>query len=491
MPIVDPHGKVKSTTTTAKTTKASSSSGSSSSKTSSSPTKTSTASPALTALSIANSPKPATTGLVATPSKTSSSTKTAPSSTTATLADLQKQLLNAQNELSSLNKAKASGYKGNDSVEAANYLSQQQVKPVKPPTSDAYKTSIQGLVDLATNSNKEYTNAQDAYQQSVNSLRSFRSDVADKTRGIYSDPVSARVMQGRDSALQQANAEKEAAYQAAVNEKQQGIGYAQTQQQLRQSALTSAAGFATPQQVAPGSTLFNPVSGEAVAGGLGGYADYQTAEQVMGLIKSYPDAGYVYNKGLSPQENLQRLQQKISGGGSSTYNKDTYGTATANNPYEASLFGANQAGYTGAQQEYQNLQQAYSGADQQARNLVAVMARTGVNDLGAKFGNKTINELRNQLGDAKYSEFLSALTETQNFYSGLLNSRAITPTDSTQIAVNTLSSDYTPAQINASLRQLDAAGKNALEQAGTKLNTYQSGLQQYGGGGGGGGWDAL
>jgi hypothetical protein len=114
---------------------------------------------------------------------------------------------------------------------------------------------------------------------------------------------------------------------------------ANTQQAQTITGLSNTTNYAQPVQVAPGSTLFTP-TGEQVAGGLGGYVNYQTAEQVMGLISQYPDAGYRYNENLSPQQNLELAQNAIKQ--SPNYQRGTFGVAGAN-----SYIGGQQLGAAG------------------------------------------------------------------------------------------------------------------------------------------------
>lgn len=298
----------------------------------------------------------------------------------------------------------------------------------KPPVRGLFGDVVSSLAQRGTGPSPALEEAQKAYQQSINNLYKFRASAADKRADIYSDPVSARVMQGRDAALQQANAETLSAYQGAVQEAQKGIEYAQNQQTIEQSALQQAGALSNPQQlgpgntyidptngqsissgptqIAPGNTLVNTQSGQTIAGGIGGYANFQTAEQVMGLIRQYPDAGYSYNPDLTPQQNLQNAQAALKL--SPTYQKATFGQPGASNV----LGGAQLTSAIDLTQKSSEIQAVANGAEANFKLLVDTAERGGVNDTNIPALNRLIQNVDRGIASAEAVTLFRATLES-------------------------------------------------------------------------------
>ena len=344
------------------------------------------------------------------------------------------------------------------------------------PSKALFPSVVGSLAARGTEGGPRYTQAQDAYQQAVQRLSDFRTNIADKKADIYSDPVSARVMQGRDQAVQQANAEKLAALQSAVQEQQTGIGLEQTQQQIENQALQQAGTLAQPVQVAPGNTLFAPTDGQEVAGGLGGYANYRTAEQVMGLISQYPDANYIYDQTLSPQENLQALQQQVQG--SPTYQRGVYGV-----PGQGSVAGAQavqtaQQGYNDSYQTYNQLVNTKTNADALSDNLLTVFDQYGISRTDARPVNRIIRDVTRKFGSEGQAAVDTALQEVQAAYSNLLAvGGGVIPTEATEAAGVLLNPDASIPQILASISELKKAGNLRLQAQDAQVQNYWQQLQ--------------
>lgn len=271
---------------------------------------------------------------------------------------------------------------------------------------------------------------------------------------------------------------------------------ANTQQGQFISALTNAAGLAQPVQVSPGNTLFSPTSGDEVAGGLGGYVGYNTAQQVMGLISQYPDAGYKYDQNLSPQQNLQMAQNAIQQ--SPTYQKSTYGV-----PGQGSVAGAAgvetaKQGYNQAFQSKLKLTEMKDYADSMTSNLSQVMSQYSIGDNDARKVNELFNVVRRQFGSEGQAAFEAALKETQVAYSGLLaTTGGLTPTEASATK-NILDPNATLKQVMASITELKKAGEARMSASSQQVDSYwnqllsasggQGGGNQGGGGGGEWGW---
>jgi hypothetical protein len=254
----------------------------------------------------------------------------------------------------------------------------------------------------------------------------------------------------------------------------QALSGANVQQGQQITGLTNTAQFAQPVQIAPGSTLASPVTGEQVAGGLGGYADYRTAEQVMSLISQYPDVNYVYDQTKTPQQNLQQLQQAIQS--SPVYQRSVYGVPGQNSIAGATAVQTAQSGYQGAYQEYNDLLTRKSNAEQLSQNLSAVMQQYGINPTEARFANAKIKDLRRQFNAEGQAAFDTALKELQAAYSNLLiTGGGLTPTEAS--ATETLiNPDADLNAIMASINQLKLAGETRVRVAGDKVTTYANQL---------------
>lgn len=400
--------------------------------------------------------KPATT--IAAPRPTTSTPAAAPAPVTGTdgatdqLAGLYKQLAEKQALL-----------KTTQEKEAAEKKQPKKEKPGKEEAPITYG----GLVGDLSKLGKE---GSAGYQKANEALVKFRTNSANYKAGIFSAPTSARVMQGRDQAVQLANAQTDAALAT-------GVQNALAQETNQITALNNAGALAAPVSVAPGTTLSSPLTGDTVAGGLGGYANYQTAEQVMSLIRQYPDAGYVYDQTKTPQENLQAFQSGALQR-SPTYQKSTYGAPGAQTVAGGSVIQTAQAGYQQAYQDYQNLNTQFTNADGQANLLLQAVKSSGINSSDARFANKTVNEIRRQLSSADLQVFDSALKATQAAYGNLLVSGGGTvPSEATAAYNIILNPNASLASFEAALNQLKREGQVKLNAQGQQVNTYFGQLQ--------------
>lgn len=109
--------------------------------------------------------------------------------------------------------------------------------------------------------------AQERYGKAVDTQQKLKSDIAEQTGAIESDPIPLEFQQGRKQALSRQYASQLEAGQAAINEQQQAIQLGLNQQQLEQQALQTAAGLTQPQVTAFGQTVFNPATGTFDGGG--------------------------------------------------------------------------------------------------------------------------------------------------------------------------------------------------------------------------------
>lgn len=352
----------------------------------------------------------------------------------------------------------------------------ESIKGAAPvPAAPTYGGLVQTLTDRAQNLSPEVKQSYEQAQKYNENLGKFRTSVADTTKGIYSAPTSARVMQGRDQAVQLANAQKEAAIASQFEAASNLYGTATTGQGQQLTALGTAAGLAAPVQIAPGSTLASPIGGETVAGGIGGYANYQTAEQVMNLIRQYPDAGYVYDQTKTPQENLQTFQSSALQR-SPTYQKETYGQPGAGSVVQGAQLGS-AADLT---RQASEIQAIANGAEANFSLLVDTARRGGVNDSTVPALNRLQQNVQRGLTSAAaVALFRSTLESVRSQYASILGG-GVTTDQSRNAAAAQIPDDI-------SLGALEAIEKQLRYEAQNRVSGYQNQISSLTGGGNAGG----
>ena len=254
------------------------------------------------------------------------------------------------------------------------------------------------------------------------------------------------------------------------------LAAALTQQQQQIQGLGTVGGLASPTQVQPGSTLFTPDTGQEVAAGMGGWANYTTAQQAQSLMEQYPDTGIQYNPSLSPQQNLQMIQGAI--GGSPTYQRGTYGVAGA-----GSYIGAQQLGAAGTLTgQVAQLQTQGAAADANFNVMLSILQRGGINDLNQPILNQLIQNIsRGVSSDADVVAFRSALQTVRAQYAAILGGG--TPTDATQA----MAAEKIPDTVSASaLQEVERTMKTMVQNTVAAYN-QQIGSYSQGGSFGGGG----
>jgi hypothetical protein len=210
--------------------------------------------------------------------------------------------------------------------------------------------------------------------------------------------LAAQSASSRISALSQAQQaalkgteQQLTAQEQAAQATRPSLEAALTQQQQQITGLSNVGNLTAPTQVQPGSTLFTPDTGQEVAAGMGGWANYTTAQQAQSLMEQYADAGVQYNPNLSPQQNLQMIQQAL--GGSNTYQRGTFGVAGA-----GSFIGAQQLGAAGTiTGQVAQLQAKGEAAKANFQGLMSIMQRGQINNLDQPIANQIQNAVRRGL----------------------------------------------------------------------------------------------
>jgi hypothetical protein len=314
----------------------------------------------------------------------------------------------------------------------------------------------------------------------TNVVGSGNAAIASQSASQRMDALSAAQQAALAGTQQQLTAQEQMAN--AYNNALMG---ANTQQSQNIVGLSNTANYAQPVQVSPGNTLFTPYSGQAVAGGLGGYVNYNTAEQVMGLISQYPDAGYRYNENLSPQQNLQLAQQAIQQ--SPTYQRSTFGA-----PGASSYLGGAQLQTAGTLTgEASQIQAQARAAESNFELLLNIAKQGGVNDTTVPILN-TIqrNVQRGAVSSEAVTTFNSVIQSVRSQYAAILGGG--TPTDASRAeAASQIPNDISISALQSIMEALNQEANNRVASYQQQINLLQqqSGGSFSGGTGGGGLFD--
>lgn len=357
--------------------------------------------------------------------------------------------------------------------------------PVPPSTQQQTGPSYSGLVSTILDRTAHPSQpVQDAYnaQQTANAnLEHFRESVADTTKGIYSAPTSARVMQGRDAALQNANASKEAALGSQLTSATNLYNAAQTGQGQQLNALTSTLSQVGPQLGAYGQTYYNPLdpsSGGNASGITSGWASFLAGggdpSQVPATVSSNPVLWQQTLQAAKQQNPSFDVNTALGQAASRQSNASTAGSTVLNTAAQ---------GYQTTTQNYNQMTAVNSAAHTQSLNLKNILDKTGINASDPTLFNKGLNTLQRNFSSTDYASFTTALAELQNMYGQLLQTGGGTPTGNEQQALNVLNANSSASAISAAISQLEQASYAKLQAQYTQANGY---LQQLQGGDQGG-----
>ena len=343
------------------------------------------------------------------------------------------------------------------------------------PAAPTYQGLVGTLAERAQNPSQQVTDAFKAQQERAEALRKFRESTAQLGADINSAPTSAKVMQGRNQAIQQANFEREAALGSELTAAADLYAASLTGQGQELSALGTAAGLAAPSQAAYGQTVFNPLTGQYEGNsGLPAETMQQYAQMAAnGQYASIP-ASITSNPVLSAQLNeaakaINPNYNPIASaaqGQTLASNIQTGGTAQV---------GAAAQGYTQAIQSYNSLSAINNAAHAQAQNVQQILQTAGLNQ-GVQDYNKAINKISGRLGSENVTRFNTAIAEMQNMYSQILATGGGTPTGQEQTALMALNPNSSAAQINAAIQELEVAAYNKLNAQYQQAQQYQANL---------------
>ena len=262
-----------------------------------------------------------------------------------------------------------------------------------------------------------------------------------------------------------------------------GLTGANTQQQLAQNALQAGGQLAAPQVAQYGQTVFDPTTGQYTGAGgsmdpavqaqtlaqqvMSGQTTYDQAVAALGYAPGGVGTNFLNNAITQAGGNPLQLQAQSAGQQANISTQTTAGTEIGRSGYEQSL--ANLV----------DMSTQAQAAEQQAMAVSDILAQAGLNDVNSRFYNRRLNDIKREFGDNNFQNLETALIEAQAMYSTLLQSAGGgTPSSRTQQALDTLSTDMSAEQINASIQELENAVARRLQAQQGAVDLYQQNLQQ-------------
>lgn len=331
-----------------------------------------------------------------------------------------------------------------------------------------YSGLVGGLVSRANTPNEQVTSSYDKTLSAAKNLANFRKSVADTSLGINTAPTSARVMQGRNQAIQLANAQKEAALASELGAYSDIYSSSLTGQGQQLSALGTAAGLAQPVQVPYGNQYINPLTGESV-GGQGGAVSQNIpslAQQVMNGQMSPSQAQDLLgnNIGLIGQLNQEILRVNP---------RFNFAQAEANTGVITGTLADNAKTAADIQRRAGTVTQHMA----ELSTIIGTLARTNFPLI-----NSALNAYGSAVGDPELKALQTALSNVRGELAGIFAIGG-TPTEGEEMARRILPDNITPAQLESALSTARQLMEDKVKQYSQVTTLPQYGQSTTGSGG--------
>jgi hypothetical protein len=326
----------------------------------------------------------------------------------------------------------------------------QVPQPVKNPI-PTYSGLVESLVQKSSQPSEQYTNltkqAEEAYKKAAGFTRAVGQAKLDATTNPeYSIDTGIglgnRISQ--NTGLQMQELTDTAAGLANL------ANTANTQQSLQQSGLTSAAGFAQPDQVSYGTQYINPLTGESINGEINGNIN----DSVNGVVQKLQNGEMTYNDALNA----------LSGYGQGGVNALQKALPQGFNIAQSNALGGVQ-GTVGPAYDYAEV--ALKNVEDLMKELPSIQ-NTNIpllNQITQGFSQKT------GIGSEATRAVVGAVNTLRNAYASLLaSSKGGTPTDYSSQAIAEIPDNPTPNDIVALRKNLETLGqarKNIYGNAGS------------------------
>lgn len=321
---------------------------------------------------------------------------------------------------------------------------------VEPTQNQALLTSLANRGKSSTN---EYEAATGKANEYLDKLTASQLAEAKTLANNASNPIPIEFQQGRARVLQdQYNQEQAAlgsAYQAATAQQAQ----ANTQQQLQQSALGTAAGFTQPQMQF--GQLTDPQTGKVIGGGSNGNnpqlnSAVSNAMSIINAGGSYDDAKSSLSAfgALGEQTLLNALNQ-----GGTGFNPTSYDAQVSANLGQGQNF----------QQQASTISTALQSIDAIEPNLLNALTSSGLNPNTLPWQNKQINTYMAEVGNpAAAASVKEMLANVKRFNAQIVGTSGINPTAIGDTLDNFDPGLMTAAQLQSFLANLKNTGQANL-----------------------------
>lgn len=311
----------------------------------------------------------------------------------------------------------------------------------KENTSPASQTTPQTYPGIISEYQERARSGSEAVQKARQAITDFERSVAGTTAGIYSQPVSAKVMQGRDAQVQLANAKTREALQ-------KNLENALAEEGLLLGSYGQIAGLVQPSVAEYGKTVFNPLTGTFTGGGSLTPEQSATtyAEDVIAGRRTYEDA--VNAMGTFGNIGKQVLDETIRSRNPGFNFAQAQALARTQGEIAPSL--------NMAQEALNNLNNVFSTLPAWQKtgipalnSLANALSQVGVGTGSATAKGNAINEARTQVANA-----LGTMTNT-------------TPTAWSAMVEEWFPNNATPEQIAAGIQQFQALAESRQKIFGT------------------------
>jgi hypothetical protein len=322
----------------------------------------------------------------------------------------------------------------------ASQMQQPQTPLASVNPTPTYAGLVGNLANVANTPSAEYTRRSLAAEQAYKKAANFNRDVGQAQLDVTTNPeYSIDTGVGLGNRIAQNTGLQMRALADTATGLQAGAGQELTRQGLQQTGLTSAAGFAQPEQVSYGSQYINPLTGQPVIGGIGGSLN----DAVTGVVQKLQSGQMTYNDALGA----------LSGYGQGGVNALQQALPQGFNIAQSNALGGIQ-GTVGPAYEYASIN--LKNVEDLMKELPSIQNSNIpiLNQITQGFSQKT------GVGSEATRAVIGAVNTLRNSYASLLaSSKGGTPTDYSGQALAEIPDNPTPNDIAALRKNFETLGQ--------------------------------
>lgn len=356
-----------------------------------------------------------------------------------------------------------------------NATSGALVTPPQTTNRGLFPSVVSSLQQRGDYTNPAVSEATKRYNELSDTITQSRRNQARSEGSQLLAPIPIGDATGRQAVIRGQYLQEQAALADQLGYYKDVAGIGQREQELEQSAMSSAAGYAQPQLSSFGQGFYNPLDPTGGAAGAGG-GDLNPLNNIDALAQDVISGRRSPGMALQMGGNVPNFQaaldaalRRIDGGANIADLQARYdarqqsGTIAGVTPTSAAA-----STYSGAYGDYNTLRGQTLNVDGLG-NLLLEVARSGaINPTDLTLGNKTIADLKRNLSTAEQTKFDSALSAFSGSASLLLAS------GSGQIPTDVSANIAKIANGTLSLPALTAMVEQAKREGNIKLQTAAS-----------------